>query len=88
MLLEICRIRDHRYRNRLAIGDSYRANVEKVASFLLEPHPKVPNMTLSRAEAKNVSAFIAEQLTQIAVVSQEVTNFSRSHETIQSHLPG
>ena len=32
-------------------------NAEKVASFLLEPHLKMPNMALS----KDVSAFIAEQ---------------------------
>jgi hypothetical protein len=36
-------------------------NAEKVASFLLEPHPKMPNMALSPNEAKDISAFIAEQ---------------------------
>lgn len=36
-------------------------NVEKIASFLLEPHPKMPNMALSPEEAKDISAFIAEQ---------------------------
>lgn len=36
-------------------------NVEKLASFLLEPHPKMPNMALSPEEAKDISAFIAEQ---------------------------
>jgi mono/diheme cytochrome c family protein len=36
-------------------------NVEKLGSFLLEPHPKMPNMALSPGEAKDISAFIAEQ---------------------------
>ena len=36
-------------------------NVEKIASFLLEPHPKMPNMALSPEEVKDISAFIAEQ---------------------------
>jgi mono/diheme cytochrome c family protein len=36
-------------------------NVEKLASFLLEPHPKMPNMALSPEEAKDISALIAEQ---------------------------
>jgi mono/diheme cytochrome c family protein len=33
----------------------------KIASFLLEPHPKMPNMALTPEEAKDISAFIAEQ---------------------------
>jgi len=36
-------------------------NVEKLAFFLLDPHPKMPNMALSRAEAANISAYIATQ---------------------------
>src|SRR6202158_3626917 len=36
-------------------------NVEKLASFLLEPHPKMPNMALSPEEAKDISALIGEQ---------------------------
>ena len=36
-------------------------NDEKLASFLLEPHPKMPNMALSLEEAKDISAFIAVQ---------------------------
>jgi mono/diheme cytochrome c family protein len=36
-------------------------NAEKVTSFLLEPHPKMPNMALSPEEAKDIGAFIAEQ---------------------------
>jgi hypothetical protein len=35
-------------------------NVEKIASFLLEPHPKMPNMALSPEEARDIGAFIAE----------------------------
>jgi mono/diheme cytochrome c family protein len=34
-------------------------NEEKLAFFLLDPHPKMPNMSLSRAEAANISAYIA-----------------------------
>jgi mono/diheme cytochrome c family protein len=36
-------------------------NEEKLAFFLLDPHPKMPNMSLSRAEAANISAYIATQ---------------------------
>jgi mono/diheme cytochrome c family protein len=31
----------------------------KVALFLLEPHPKMPNMQLSRSEAADLAAYIA-----------------------------
>ena len=31
---------------------------EKVAAFLIEPHPKMPNFTLSRSEAADIAAFI------------------------------
>jgi hypothetical protein len=30
-----------------------------LAYFLLEPHPKMPNMSLTRAEAANIAAYIA-----------------------------
>lgn len=36
-------------------------SASKIASFLLEPHPKMPNMALTPEEAKDISAFIAEQ---------------------------
>jgi hypothetical protein len=36
-------------------------NVEKLASFLLEPHPKMPNMALSPDETKDIGAFISTQ---------------------------
>jgi mono/diheme cytochrome c family protein len=32
---------------------------EKIASFLLEPHPKMPNFPLSRDEAADIAAYIA-----------------------------
>jgi len=31
---------------------------EKIASFLLEPHPKMPNFPLSRDEAADIAAYI------------------------------
>jgi mono/diheme cytochrome c family protein len=34
---------------------------ERLAFFLLEPHPKMPNMSLSRKEAEDLAAYIAEQ---------------------------
>ena len=36
-------------------------NPEKLAAFLLEPHPKMPNMALSPEEARDIGAFIGEQ---------------------------
>jgi mono/diheme cytochrome c family protein len=32
---------------------------EKVAAFLIEPHPKMPNFQLSRSEAADIAAYIA-----------------------------
>jgi cytochrome c2 len=34
---------------------------DKLATFLLEPHPKMSNMALTRGETKNLAAYIAEQ---------------------------
>ena len=31
---------------------------EKVAAFLIEPHPKMPNFPLSRSEAADIAAYI------------------------------
>jgi mono/diheme cytochrome c family protein len=31
----------------------------KIALFLLDPHPKMPNMSLSRTEAADLAAYIA-----------------------------
>ena len=36
-------------------------SAEKLAFFLLEPHPKMPNMSVSREEARDIAAYIAEQ---------------------------
>jgi len=36
-------------------------STEKLAFFLLEPHPKMPNMSLSRDEAGDIAAYIATQ---------------------------
>lgn len=33
----------------------------KVAFFLLDPHPKMPNMSLTRQEASDLAAYIATQ---------------------------
>jgi hypothetical protein len=33
----------------------------RVAFFLLDPHPKMPNMGLSRNEAQDLAAYIATQ---------------------------
>jgi mono/diheme cytochrome c family protein len=34
-------------------------SAEKLAFFLLDPHPKMPSMSLSRAEAEDLAAYIA-----------------------------
>jgi mono/diheme cytochrome c family protein len=44
-----------------AIAERPDFNEGKVASFLLEPHPKMPNMALGPDEAKDISAFIGAQ---------------------------
>ena len=31
---------------------------EKIAAFLIEPHPKMPNFPLSRSEAADIAAYI------------------------------
>jgi mono/diheme cytochrome c family protein len=36
-------------------------SVEKLTFFLLEPHPKMPNMALSRQEAEDLAAYIGRQ---------------------------
>jgi len=36
-------------------------NEGKLAFFLLEPHPKMANMALTRDDTKNIAAYIAEQ---------------------------
>ena len=44
----------------ISIAERPDFNVEKLAYFLLEPHPKMPNMSLTRDEAKDISAYIAQ----------------------------
>lgn len=36
-------------------------NADKLAFFLLNPHPVMPNMALTRDEARDIAAFIATQ---------------------------
>src|SRR5271165_5996454 len=33
----------------------------KIAAFLMDPHPKMPDMQLGRGEAKDLAAYIASQ---------------------------
>jgi mono/diheme cytochrome c family protein len=44
-----------------AIANKPDFNAEKLALFLLDPHPKMPNMGLSRNEAADLAAYIAKQ---------------------------
>ena len=44
-----------------AIADKAGFDIEKLAHFLLEPHPKMPNMNLSRNEVADLAAYIASQ---------------------------
>lgn len=41
-----------------AIASKTDFTAEKVAFFLLDPHPKMPNFPLSRTEAADVAAYI------------------------------
>ncbi len=34
-------------------------NAESIAQFLMDPHPKMPDMQLSRDEARDLGAYIA-----------------------------
>src|SRR5664279_2887298 len=44
-----------------AIGKTPDLDPAKLALFLLLPHPKMPDMALSRAEAADLAAYIASQ---------------------------
>jgi mono/diheme cytochrome c family protein len=44
-----------------AIGKTPDLDPAKLALFLLLPHPKMPDMNLSRAEASDLAAYIATQ---------------------------
>jgi mono/diheme cytochrome c family protein len=40
------------------IGKKPNFSASQVALFLLDPHPKMPNMSLTRAEAADLAAYI------------------------------
>ena len=44
-----------------AIGKTPDLDPAKLALFLLVPHPKMPDMNLSRAEAADIAAYIVTQ---------------------------
>jgi mono/diheme cytochrome c family protein len=44
-----------------AIGKTADLDVGKLALFLLLPHPKMPDMNLTRAEAADLAAYIQSQ---------------------------
>ena len=44
-----------------AIGKTPDLDPAKLALFLLLPHPKMPDMNLTRAEAADLAAYIASQ---------------------------
>ncbi len=44
-----------------AIAKMPRFDVARLALFLLEPHPKMPDMNLSRSEATDLAAYIQSQ---------------------------
>lgn len=41
-----------------AIAQKPDFSPEKIAAFLIEPHPKMPNFPLSRSEAADIAAYI------------------------------
>jgi len=41
-----------------AIANKSDFSAEKLAFFLLDPHPKMPNLSLSRIEAGDIAAYI------------------------------
>ncbi|RED34435.1 cytochrome c553 [Rhodopseudomonas thermotolerans] len=44
-----------------AIASQPNFNEERLAFFLLEPHPKMANMALSRNDTKDLAAYIGQQ---------------------------
>jgi mono/diheme cytochrome c family protein len=44
-----------------AVAARHGFDAGKVALFLLDPHPKMPSMNLTRAEAADLAAYIAAQ---------------------------
>ena len=43
------------------IADRPDFDAARLALFLLDPHPKMPNMSLTRTEAADLAAYIASQ---------------------------
>jgi mono/diheme cytochrome c family protein len=41
-----------------AIARKQDFNVNRLSAFLLEPYPRMPNMSLTRAEAADIAAYI------------------------------
>ena len=61
-----CHVVDNRQRQASADVPPFAAiarkpdfSSEKLAFFLLDPHPKMPNFSLNRVEAANLAAYIA-----------------------------
>jgi mono/diheme cytochrome c family protein len=44
-----------------AVAKTPRFDANRLAFFLLEPHPKMPDMGLSRNDANDLAAYIAKQ---------------------------
>ena len=44
-----------------SIGKRPDFDADKIANFLMSPHPKMPNMSLSRNEAADLAAYIQSQ---------------------------
>jgi mono/diheme cytochrome c family protein len=42
-----------------SVGEQPEFNAARLAFFLLDPHPKMPNLSLTRAEAADLAAYIA-----------------------------
>jgi mono/diheme cytochrome c family protein len=42
-----------------AVARNPEFNVDRLAYFLLEPHPKMPSMSLTRREAADLASYIA-----------------------------
>jgi mono/diheme cytochrome c family protein len=54
-------------------------NSAKLAFFLLDPHPKMPNMAVSRVEAADIAAYIATLGPPQKIPQRDPTPAERSH---------
>jgi mono/diheme cytochrome c family protein len=45
-------------RSFVAIGRDPKFNANRLAFFLLDPHPKMPDMQLTRTEAQDLAAYV------------------------------